>query len=257
VVRSDKICDCTPIVVRSDAGTSDAGMTATPQDAATDPAAADGGGPMCASTPALNLMVVLDDGASLLPWWAPLAEGLSAFLEDDAARDLGIGLIRFDEICDPELYLPPLIPLAPLAANLAALQAAIPSTATLSNSTIPALDAAGRYAQRWSVDHPDARVAVVLITDASPGACDGLSGNYEAEAARVAQEAHSSRPFIQTYVLGAGSFDLVDDIARAGGTESQRIPIMATGADVLNALRNIVAQAGAGIAATPTCQNQP
>lgn len=255
-VRSDKICDCTQISSRRDAGKSDPGRAAT-EDASADSPAADSGGTMCTSAPALNLMVVLDDGASLLPWWAPVAEGLTAFLKDDAARDLGIGMIRFDEVCDPELYLPPMIPIAPLADNLAALQAAIPSTATLSNSTIPALDAAGRYAQRWSRDHPDSRVVVVLITDASPGACDGLSGNYEVEAARVAQAAHSSSPFIQTYVVGVGSFELVDSIARAGGTDPQRIPITATGMDVLTALRTIVGQAGAGIAAKPTCQNQP
>ena len=252
-VRSDKICDCTQIFARRDAGASDAGSS-TVEDASS---AADSGAAMCVSTPALNLVVVLDEGASLLPWWAPVAEGFTAFLKDDAARNLGIGMIRFDENCDPEMYLPPMIPIAPLADNLAALQAATPATATLTNSTIPALDAAERYAQRWSADHPDARVVVVLITDASPGACDGLSGNYEVEAARLAQAAHLTSPFIQTYVVGVGSFDLVDSIARAGGTESQRIPITATGADVLTALRTIVAQASAGIAAAPTCQNQP
>lgn len=258
LVRSDKICDCTQLIDRSDSGSSsDAGVMPAQDASEPETPAADSGASMCTTTPALNLIVVLDDGASVLPWWGAVSDGFLAFLEDDAARNLGIGLIRFDEICDPEMYLPPMIPVAPLADNLAALQAAVPGSATLSNSTIPALDAAERYAQRWSSAHPDARIAVVLITDASPGACDGLSGNYEVDAARIAYAAHSSNLAIETYVVGVGSFELVDSIARSGGTECQRIPITATGADVLTALRTIVGQAGAGIAGAPACQSQP
>jgi hypothetical protein len=241
----ESICDCSAKPDQTDAGatvaTPDAGCSGAD---CGQPAAGSGGESAAGSGAAcqrkqLDLIVVLDDGASLAPWWPALSEGLKAFLKEDASRGIGLGMLRFGEACDPLSYLPPMIPIEPLPDNLAALEAAIPSIATTTNSTIPALDAAERYAKNWSTDHPEARVAVLLLTDASPGGCDGLSGNYQVEAARVAQAAHLSSPSIKTYVVGAGSFDLVNDIARAGGTDAQRIPITPTSADALNALRTI------------------
>lgn len=258
-LRSDRICDCSQVFERSDAGMPNAGGSATDPDAAApgEPAAADGGVGSCSEPPRLDLLMVIDDGASLLPWWGAVSDGFAAFLNDDASRGMGVGLLRFGEACEPQTYLPPIVPIAPLPDNLAALEAAIPPTANITNSTIPALDAAERHAQRWKALHPSAEVAVVLITDASPGACDGLTGNYEVEAARVAQAAHSSSPSIKTYVVGIGSFELVESIARSGGTEAQRVPITANGADVLSALRTIRGQASARLAAVSTCQNRP
>lgn len=257
-LRSDRICDCSQAFDRSDAGSSDASSTSDADAAApVDPSAAGSGGTSCPEPPRLDLLVVIDDGASLLPWWGAVSDGFAAFLEDDASRGIGVGLLRFGEACEPQAYLPPIVPIASLPDNLAALKAAIPPTANITNSTIPALNAAEIHAQRWSTDHPQNKVAVVLITDASPGACDGLTGNYEVEAARVAQAARSSSPSIKTYVVGIGSFELVDSIARSGGTEAQRVPITALGADVLTALRTIRGQASAQLATAPTCQNQP
>ena len=82
-------------------------------------------------------------------------------------------------------------------------------------------------------------MAVLLLTDASPGACDALTGNYDVEAARLAGAANKSSPSIDTYVVAAGSMEIVDSIARSGGTQLQRLPITLTSDDVLVALRNV------------------
>ena len=228
------VCDCSPVRASHDAGASDGGRSA-------DAGAASGGGPACTSQPLtrkrLDLVVVFDDSASLAPWYLQVYEGFRAFIRDEATSGIGMGVLRFGDSCNTQDYLPPLVPVATLPDNIGAIDAPLPAGALSTNSTLPALAAAEQYAQRWAADHPQARVAVLLLTDASPGGCDGLSGNYDAEAARLAGAAHASAPSIDTYVVAPGSFELVASIARAGGTELQRLPITATSDDVLAALR--------------------
>jgi hypothetical protein len=244
----DSICDCTPEPALTDAA------TAPLPDASVAEPAADSSLPDAAQscTPATylierrrtDLVVVIDDGASLAPWWGAVAEGFGAFLDDAGSLGVGIGLLRFAESCDAQSYLPPLIPIEPLPANLSALKGAIPQGAATTNSTIPALTAAEEYARSWANEHPEARVSVLLISDASPGACDALSGNYDVEAPRIASAAHLSSPFIETHVVGIGSLMTPGNIARAGGTQLQQIPITPTGADVLAALQAVRGAAG-------------
>lgn len=249
---SDGVCDCgpgTPAPATSSclgAACSDAGAAAMLDACVHCDSAADGGEPTCTRASAqltpkrADLLVLVNGGASVAPWWPAVREGFKPFIADSASRGLGLGLQLFGPACDAQAYLPPLVPIAPLPDNRAALEAALASVDTnASNSTLPAIDAAEQYAQRWSLDHPAARSAVVLITDGSPGGCDGPVGNYDAEAARLVQAARASDPAIATYVVGVGSLQVVESIARAGGTQLQRIPIVAAPADVTQALRAI------------------
>ena len=235
------ICECSPEVSARDAGSCTAPACAPEAGLGSDPPAADGGVDACAQVArrALDLVVVFDDSASLAPWYVPVYEGFRAFLRDEASQGLGVGLLRFGDSCAALDYLPPLVPIAPLPDNLSAIDAVLPLTALSTNSTLPALDAAEQLARRWALDHPESRVSVLLITDASPGGCDGLSGNYDMEAARLAEAARSGQPAIDTYVVAPGSFELVDNIARSGGTQLQRLPITATSDDMLAALRAV------------------
>jgi hypothetical protein len=254
----DGICDCAASPAQGDASTclgAGCSVDAGAQDAA------GGGDPSC--TPQriarrqLDLIVVFDDSASLAPWYLQVYEGFRAFLRDEASSGVGVGLLRFGDSCSPQDYLPALVPVAALPENIPAIEAVLPAGSLSTNSTLPALDAAEQYAQRWAADHPESHVAVLLLTDASPGGCDGLSGNYDAEAARLTAAARASSPSIDTYVVAPGSFELVDSIARSGGTALQRLPITATSDDVLAALRvvrgaarscELALPAGAGLA---------
>jgi len=201
-------------------------------------------GPVCSeelhelSRMQVDLILVVDDSASLAPWWPALNDGLVQFLQNTEASGLAIGLQRFDEVCEAEPYSVPVVPIAPLADNRQALLQALP-TGVVTTSTVPALDGVLRYALRWAIENPAERVAVVLLTDASPGACDALAGDYDGEAQKLARAAYEGMPSIETYVIGFSSLTGPGPLALAGGTVP--IPIGVTPADgeVLSALERV------------------
>lgn len=220
-------------------------------DAALDACAADGcsdAGPCGTGTGAtarkrLDLIFVADDSASLAFWFDPLYLGFAQFLAQDASAGIGVGLQRFGEICEPQAFDQLLVPIAPLPGNLAAMQQALPIGPAASTSTLPAFDGALRYARSWMASHPESQAAVVLLTDATPGACDALTGDFNVEAPRLAQEAFEGTPSIKTYVVGVGVFPTLAAIATAGGTQVAMINIVPVDGEVLTALENIRADA--------------
>jgi hypothetical protein len=187
----------------------------------------------------VSLILIVDDSLSLGPWWPFMNEGLLQFLQGTDPTGLGIGLQRFDEVCEADAYLTPLVPLAPLADNLPALMNALPFPGVASTSTIPALDGVIRYAREQAMRSADTRISVVLVTDASPGACDGLAGDYEGEAQRIAREGYQGTPSIKTYVVGFSTLPTPGLIAPAGGTEPRLISVTPGDSDVRNALESI------------------
>jgi hypothetical protein len=187
----------------------------------------------------LDLVIVLDDTASVGPWLPALYDGLTQFLHADTSKGLGVGLQRFDELCDPQDYTNLIVPIAPLPGNAQALDDALTLMLYVSTSTTPALDGALRSARAWATSHADARVAVVLLTDASPGACDGLVGDYDAEAQRLARVAYEGTPSIKTYVVGFGTMAGIDLIPRAGGTEPMPISVTPADGEVQAALDDV------------------
>lgn len=224
--------DCTTGLCMMDAGTSDASIGA-----GGDAACLPGTYPLRAQQP--TLVVALDDGSSLLPWWPALSEGFLRFIQEDASRGMQVGLMPFAEACDAQSYLPALVPIAPLPDNLSELQAAVPSTTSLSTSTVPVFSAALQYATQWASAHPDTRVSVLLISDASPGACDGFIDDYVGEATRLAREAYTGSPSIATYAVGGDGLDTIRTIAMAGGTQATLISTLSTSDAVLAALHEL------------------
>jgi hypothetical protein len=202
-------------------------------------------GPVCSeerhelSRMRVDLMLVVDDSISLSPWWPALNDGLTQFLQTTEPSGLAVGLQRFDEICEPEPYGDPLVPIAPLADNRQALLQALPLSGVVSTSTIPALDGVLRYACTWAVDNPASRVAVVLLTDASPGACDGLVGDYDGEAQRLARAAYEGVPSIETYVIGFSTLLGPGPLALAGGTDPILIGVTPADGEVAAALERV------------------
>ena len=142
-------------------------------------------------------------------------------------------------MCDAQEYTNLIVAIAPLPGNARALQDALAPMPTASTSTTPALDGVLRYARTWAASHTDARVAVVLLTDGSPGACDGLVGDWDAEAQRLAREGYQGTPSIKTYVVGFGTMDTVNLIAQAGGTQPALISVTPADGEVRSALDNV------------------
>jgi hypothetical protein len=187
----------------------------------------------------LDLVVIVDDTASIAPWLPALYAGLDQFLREKESDGIGVGLQRFDEVCDPQEYTKLIVPIAPLPGNTSDLENALQEMLTASTSTTPALDGVHQYARTWATSHSDDRVAVVLLTDASPGACDGLVGDWAAEAQRIAREAFMATPSIKTYVVGFGTMDLVSSLAQAGGTQPALISVTPADGDVRAALDGV------------------
>ena len=223
----------------------DAGTQPTPQDAGTPDSGPLDAGASCDGALAppgptqLDLLLVVDDSASLLPWFPALQEGLAQILQDEAWHGVGVGLQRFDEVCEPAAYANLLVPIATLPDNASALEAAFPLVPTGSTSTAPALAGTLQYARDWAATRSDSYIAVVLLTDASPGACDGLIGDYVGEAQRVAREAYEATPSIPTYVVALGVMEQVTMIAPAGGTQTMLINAVPASGEVKAALDRI------------------
>lgn len=186
----------------------------------------------------LDLILVVDDTASVVPWLPALYDGLLQLFRREEWSGIGIGLQRFDEVCDPQYYTELIVPIAPLPENASALEAAISVAPTLTTSTSPALAGALQHARDRSASQRDTQVAVVLLTDASPGACDGLTGDPEA-AQKIAREGLQGVPSIKTYVVGFGNLDALSAIARAGGTEPLLISFAPAEGEVLAALDSV------------------
>jgi hypothetical protein len=195
--------------------------------------------PMQLTRKQLDLILVIDDTASLVPWLPALQDGLSRLFQAEEWRGIGLGLQRFDEVCDPQFYAELIVPIAPLPENASALQAAIENIPTLTTSTAPALAGVLQHARAWAASRAETEVAIVLLTDASPGACDGLTGNIEAAAQQVAREGLESTPSIKTHVVGFGMVDPVTALAHAGGTEPALINLFPADGEVLAALETV------------------
>jgi hypothetical protein len=230
---------CTGSHCSGDAGMTDAGLADAGSDA----------GPVCRegtfelTRKRLDLVLVIDDTVSVSPWLPALYDGFGQFIHEKASDGIGVGFQRFDEICEPQEYAKLIVPIAPLPGNAGPLMDAAQLVLSASTSTTPALDGVLRHARDWANSHADSHVAAVLMTDASPGACDGLVGDWDAEMQRLARDAYQGTPSIKTYVVGFGTMDGPISIAHAGGTQPQLINVTPADGEVKLALDNVRADA--------------
>lgn len=236
---SDASCVCDRATVE------DAGGCVGASCAADAMSSLDDAGPLCSAgrqtlvRQPLDLLVVLDNGATLIVPWPALSQGFLAFAKDEPSNGIGVGLQVSGNNCDAQSYTVPLVAIATLPGNVPALQAALPIPSVNVNSTMPVLTGALQYARDWTTAHPDARMAVVLLTDANPGVCDAINSNFSAATAQIALDAYQSIPSIKTYIVGFNASVNVDSIARAGGTEVQWVSALPSVDEVLTALRKI------------------
>lgn len=135
----------------------------------------------------LDINLVLDDSASMGPYWEDVLAALDTFMTEQASADIGVGLTLFGNTCDDESYAQPLVPIAPLPANRAALQAALPLLPVEGAATLPTLQGSIRFAQSWSEEHPDSDVIVLMMTAAVPLECN-TSLDEVSQLARMASE---------------------------------------------------------------------
>ena len=205
----------------------------------------------------LAAMVVMDRSSSMVgqnppgatgcpsgvECWVPTAAAIESFVNSPEATGLWMGLQFFplddpgmpdyQASCDAEgVYATPYVALAELPSNAAAIEQAMTEQDPRSfnpfqqgTPTYPALQGGITAAQRFAIANPNFKTIVILSTDGAPTRCDprdtptigqlaarGLNGEA------VDGSGQTGLPTIETYVIGIGNIDGLNDISRAGGT---------------------------------------
>jgi hypothetical protein len=160
--------------------------------------------------------------------WQPVVAATEAFFADASSTGIEASLTFFpgpDDICDSDSYATADVPMTPLPSTVFAdaITAVTPPAADDWRGGTPTLAVVTGVFQQLQPElaaHPDASVALVLVTDGYPQGCDDND-------ITTVQAAVASHPDIPTYVIGIqnppldGAPDTVsnlDGIAESGGT---------------------------------------
>jgi hypothetical protein len=162
----------------------------------------------------LDIYMMIDDSASMIPWWPATIEAISMFWMDPGSAGIGIGEQFFGENCDPSYYATPRVPIAALPDNLSPLEMGFPLFPAEGTATLPAMQGAITHAREWVTTNPDAKTIVLLVTDGLPDDCESTVENVSAAIA----EGFNGSPSIQTFVIGLGDLGALNMFAMAGGT---------------------------------------
>ena len=161
--------------------------------------------------------------------WPACKAGLESFFTTPNSTGLNASIQFFpqstrsdgdDKTCETMKYEVPLVPMTslPTTSFNPQLDAIMPNGNT---PTLPAISGAILYAQANQAEHPEAKAAVVLVTDGDPNGCTSSVANTATAAQAVAST-------IPTYVIGVGADTTnLNQIAAAGGTK-QAIQLLAT-----------------------------
>lgn len=169
--------------------------------------------------------------------WDPVVAATKSFFADSDSTGLSASLTFFpidsDDKCDADSYLQPVVPLTALPSP--AFGDAIDAETPMDEDdwiggtpTWAVLEGTYRFLQGSIAEHPEARHAIVLVTDGHPQSCDDEVDDIEAVANFVA----SFRDALPTYVIGVANPsteeepdppDVVSNlhlIAERGGTDT-------------------------------------
>src|SRR5262245_45133080 len=120
----------------------------------------------------LDIYMVVDDSASMVPWWPFTLDAIGQFLRDQDSVGIGVGLQFFGSQCDPGFYATPRVPIAELPGATPALEMAFPALPLEGTAMVPALQGAVQYARDYMGEHRDSKTVVLLVTDGLPVECN-------------------------------------------------------------------------------------
>lgn len=191
----------------------------------------------------LAIYTLFDESISMLPWWGPVTEAFTAFLRDPSSAGINIGLKFFGTECSPEAYSTPDVAIDRLPENAEPIASQLASRVPLAQTpTTQAIQGAELALRKYAGEHPEHKVALLLVTDASSGIGEGDPEDcYStvAQAADAAASAHAATPSIATYVLGLGDGAGLNLLSQAGGTGEALIADPAASTMVADAIREI------------------
>jgi hypothetical protein len=161
-------------------------------------------------------MYLVMDANVTLPYsgaWEVATSGVREFVQDPAAKGIGVGLRYYGSECSPETYASdPTVPVGELPANEDALVAATMVQAEYNASPMAdALQGGIEHQLRRAQEHPEWKQIVVLLTD---GFTQDLSCRSSLQDVQnLALDGFNSEPSIWTYVIGFGAPDTMSTIA--------------------------------------------
>lgn len=170
----------------------------------------------------LTIYTLFDDSISMLLWWGPVTDAFTRFLRDPRSAGINMGLKFFGEECDPAFYSVPDVPIGPLPQNADVIATELANKVPFAQTpTTQAVQGATIMLSQYAAQHPQEKVAILLVTDASSGFGEGDPEDcYStvAQASQAAAAANAASPSIQTHVLGLGDATGLNMLSQAGGT---------------------------------------
>ncbi len=202
--------------------------------------------------------------------WTQSTGALQAFFEDPKSAGLKVTMRFFphdgcgtNQSCDVAPCSQPLVPLGELSADPAPADGheanLLNAMAAITPDGGTPMSVALEGAEKWAIDrsskHSDERVAVVLVTDGVPSACN-LNASYLTGLASGALKSAN----VLTFPIGlkGSDPDLLDAIASAGGTDKAKIiGDMNAQTELLKALQEIQVSSVACSFAVPESDGMP
>ena len=173
-----------------------------------------------------------------------IREAILGFVTAPESADIRVGLDVFPPYPSGDQctfdYSQLNIPIAPASQNVGQFQTILGALTPHANTpTEQVLTGAYKAANAFMAANPGRSVAVVLVTDGIPAACNNTRDGTVAAA--LAKTAFDGTPSIETYVVGIGTMPALDLIALAGsGNQTHYIQADANaGAQLLSLLKFI------------------
>jgi hypothetical protein len=215
----------------ADGGARDAGASVVPSLPVDTDRASCGGASFVAQGKELEVLVLFDnslsmalpairpDGALVSLWEVAVTE-LTRFVEDERSRGISLALKYFGSECNPDAYRTPDVDLVRLPEQGAAIAQSLRGTLPIAQTaTRPALEGALAFLrQRASSGGREARQIILLVTDGYPDEADCMDNSTQS-VSRAAAAGLSGQPSIATYRFVTVTGLLLDEIAKAGGTD--------------------------------------
>ena len=200
--------------------------------------------------------VLLDQSGSMTEHddrWSPVSDAVRKFVNDPGSADLGTMLQYFpvgddQQKCDVATYEVPSVNFGKLPMNASLIgdsltahhftQAEAHDPVHRNTPTRPAVEGTVRALQQQLDNNPNSRGFVLLATDGRPSGCNDNNVGDVADAIEQA-----ARDGINTFVIGIGDVDNLEDMATAGATGAPPFIVDGTGqnteAEFLKALTSI------------------
>jgi hypothetical protein len=188
----------------------------------------------------LDIYMVVDDSGSMIPWWPGTLEAINMFFSDPGSEGIGVGVQFFGSDCDAAYYATPRVGIGDLPGHTTTLQQAFPLAPFEGTATVPAMQGAIQHAREWTMQNPDSKTVVLLVTDGLPDDC----GSTVQGVVDAASEGFNGSPSIQTFVVGIGiGLDALNQFAQAGGTGQALLVQPGAAQELVQALNDIRGEA--------------